>query len=100
MLSFDDLFGSIAEGMSAAYDNVRKQTGNAGVGALIAPVDPFNRSRVLTPIVAAAGVVSMLLLAGVVVGSMATAVAALLALYYLLTVVFGYELSVAVPTSF
>jgi hypothetical protein len=79
------------------YEGIRREAKETGVSALVTPVDPFNRSRVLAPVIAAAGVVSVLVLSGVAVGAMVTAAAALLAVYYLLTQVFGYELTVAMP---
>jgi hypothetical protein len=77
------------------YEGIRREARETGVGALVTPVDPFNRSRVLAPVIAAAGVVSVLLLSGVAIGAVVTAAAALLAVYYLLTQVFGYELTLA-----
>jgi hypothetical protein len=79
------------------YDALRRETRDTGVRALIAPIEPFNRSRVLSPIIAAAGVVSFLALSGIAVGAIVTAIVALLAIYYLLTQVFGYEISLAMP---
>lgn len=87
---FQRVFGNL-------YEGIRREARETGVGALVTPVDPFNRSRVLAPVIAAAGVVSVLLLSGVAIGAVVTAAAALLAVYYLLTQVFGYELTVAMP---
>jgi hypothetical protein len=87
---FQRVFGDL-------YEGIRREARDTGVGALVTPVDPFNRSRVLAPVIAAAGVVSVFLLSGVAIGAAVTAVAALLAVYYLLTQVFGYELVVAMP---
>ena len=85
---FQRMFGGL-------YEGIRREARETGVGALVTPVDPFNRSRVLAPVIAAAGVVSVLLLSGVAIGAVVTAAAALLAVYYLLTQVFGYELTLA-----
>lgn len=60
--------------------------------AMLSPVDPYNRSSVLTPLVAAAGVVGVVMLSGVALAAAAIAAAALLALYFLLSQVFGFEI--------
>ena len=65
--------------------------------SVISPVDPYNRSAVLTPIVAAAGVVGVVMLSGIVIASAVTAAAALLALYFLLSRVFGFDITMDLP---
>jgi hypothetical protein len=67
--------------------------------SLLSPVDPYNRSTVLTPIVAAAGVVGVVMLSGVVLASAVTAAAALLALYFLLSRVFGFDITMDLPAA-
>ncbi len=79
--------------------SVRRESHESGFSALLAPVDPFNRSDLLTPLVTIAGIIGMLVLSGVAVGALATTLVALLALYFLLTQVFGYELSLAMPAT-
>jgi hypothetical protein len=87
---FESVFGGL-------YDSLKRETRDSGVRSLVTPVAPFNRSRVLGPVIAAAGVVSIVMLSGIAIGGVVTAAAALLAVYYLLTQVFGYEISLAVP---
>lgn len=65
--------------------------------SLVSPVDPYNRSTVLTPIVAAAGVVGVVMLSGVAIAASITAAAALLALYFLLSHVFGFDITMDLP---
>jgi hypothetical protein len=65
--------------------------------ALIAPIEPFNRSRVIAPVIAAAGVAGLVVLSGIALSAIITAAAALAAMYFLLTQVFGYEISLIVP---
>ena len=96
--SFSDVLGSLGDQFQGLFDAVSEERGEGGLSELVRPVDPFNRSALLTPIVTAAGVVGIFMLAGVAVGAIATTLAALLALYYLLTQVFGYEVSFAAPT--
>ena len=87
-------FGSYAGGL---WDALRRETRDTGMRALVAPIEPFNRSRIVAPIVAAAGVVGLLMQSAVALASVVTAAAALAAIYYLLTQVFGYEISLNVP---
>jgi len=94
---FGDVLGTITGQARDFFESVRDEKREGGLGALLLPVDPFNRSALLTPIVTAAGVIGMLMLSGVAIGSLATTVAALLCLYFLLTQVFGYEINLAVP---
>ena len=86
--------GGVAGGL---YDALRRETRDSGVRALVAPVEPFNRSRLLAPVVAAAAIVGVLMLSGIAVGAVVTAAAAFAAIYYLLTQVFGYEISLTMP---
>jgi hypothetical protein len=78
-------FSQAAEGASAAAD----------LSSLVTPVDPFNRSSFFTPIIAGAGVLSVVLLAGVAITTFSVTMAAMLAIFFLLTEVFGYELELA-----
>lgn len=96
--NFNDVWSSFGEQMQGVFDAFGEETRDGGLASLVSPVDPFNRSAVLTPIVAAAGVVGVVMLSGLAVGAMVTTLAALMAVYYLLTAVFGYEISFAVPT--
>jgi len=82
----DDFYRAFAEGVR-----------DHGLRSLASPIDPFNRSAVLTPIVAAAGIVGIVLLSGVVIASAVTAASALLALYFLLSRVFGFDIVLDVP---
>jgi hypothetical protein len=79
------------------WESLRRETRDGGVRALIAPIDPFNRSRVVAPVIAAAGIATLLVLSGIALGAVVTAAAALAAIYFLLTQVFGYEISLIVP---
>jgi hypothetical protein len=96
-------FASVCEPLrktvGGIYDAIRRESRKTDVRALITPIEPFNRSRIFSPVVAAAGVVSVVMLSGIALGAIVTAAAALAAVYYLLTQVFGYELTLAVPTA-
>ena len=94
---FGKTFASLQGVFEGLYESVQRETREGGVGALVTPIAPFNQSKVLSPVIAAATVVSVVLLAGVALGAALAAVAALLAVYYLLTQIFGYELSLAMP---
>ena len=93
--NFSDLLSAVSEQFDTLTSAIWEESNENGFLALVTPVDPFNRSDLLTPIVSAAGIITMIMLSGVAVGAMATLLAALMALYYVLTEVFGYELAVA-----
>ena len=82
----DDFYRAFAEGVR-----------DHGFRSLVSPVDPYNRSAVLTPIVTAAGIVGVVMLSGIVIASAVTAAAALLALYFLLRLVFGFDIVLDMP---
>ena len=96
---FSDMWSQMGEQVQGIFDAFGEESREGGLASLVSPVDPFNRSAVLTPIVAAAGVVGVVMLSGVAVGAMVTTVAALMAVYYLLTAVFGYDISFSPPTA-
>ena len=87
-------FGSDAGGL---WESLRRETRDGSMRALVAPIEPFNRSRVIAPVIAAAGVVGLLVFSGIALSAIVTAAAALAAVYFLLTQVFGYEVSLIVP---
>ena len=95
--SFADILESLGEQAEGIFDAFTREGRESGISSLVTPIDPFNRSAVLTPLISVAGVISVLLLAGVAVGAMAALLTALMALYFLLTEVFGYDISLAVP---
>jgi hypothetical protein len=94
---FGETFESWQDTFEGLFERLRREAREGGVRALVTPVAPFNQSKTFSPVIAAAAVVSIVLLSGVALGAALAAAAALLAVYYLLTQVFGYELSVAVP---
>ncbi|MFQ5477035.1 MAG: hypothetical protein ACE5E4_00275 [Candidatus Binatia bacterium] len=98
-MDFD--FGAMLGGMGQQFEglfNAFVEEGeDSGFSSLLAPVAPFNSSGVLTPLVSVAGCISIIMLSGVAVGALATLLASLLAVYFLLTEVFGYNIALAVP---
>jgi len=96
--SWQDAFDDFGRQAHEWYSAFAKHARDRGLRSFVEPVDPYNRSRVLAPAVAAAGVVGVVLLGGVVVAASVIAAAALLAMIFLLTGVFGYDLSLTVPT--
>lgn len=97
--SFSDLFDTLGDQVQGMFDAFTQERQEGGLAALVMPIDPFNRSSILAPIIGAAGVISALMLSGVAVGALATMLAALLALYFLLSRVFGYEISLDLTPS-
>lgn len=79
--------GALAE---AFWLDVRER----GVAVYVQPVGPYGRSLV-APLVTAAGILGIIVLAGVAVTAMGTAVLALVALWLLLSQVFGFSLEFA-----
>ena len=74
------------------FEAIRQETREQGLLPLLEPVAPFNHSRILLPLVIAGALMSLLLLSGIAIGAFATLFAALLALYLLLSEVFGISL--------
>lgn len=63
-----------------------------GFGTLFAPVSPFNRWPFLSPIIGIAGAAAIFTLTGVAAAALVVMSLSLLAVVYLLTQVFGYEI--------
>jgi len=59
---------------------------------LLEPVAPFNQSPLLLPLVVAGSLISLIVLSGIAIGAFAALFTALLALYLLLSEVFGVSL--------
>jgi hypothetical protein len=99
MWSWEEVWGDAgghADDLFRAFRSFSEGAGRAGFRTLASPVDPFNRSS-LTPLVAVAGVVGVVMLSGVAIGAALVAAAALVALYFLLHHIFGFEVSIDVP---
>ncbi len=92
---FDDLYESLNEQLSSLFGSSVDEGRSYDLSTLLAPVDPFNRSPLFTPVVRTLGAVGIVCLSGVALGGLAVALAAFAALYFLLTEVFGYELALA-----
>jgi hypothetical protein len=73
-------------------ENIRQETNERGLMPLLEPVAPFNQSPLLLPIVIAGSLISLIFLSGLAIGAFATLFTALLALYLLLSEVFGVSL--------
>jgi len=96
--TWQDAFGDFSHQAQDWYSAFAKHARDRGLRAFVEPVDPYNRSRFLSPAVAAAGVVGVVLLGGVVVAASVIAAAALFAVIFLLSEIFGYDLSLVVPS--
>lgn len=70
-------------------ETIKQETREQGLLPLFEPVAPFNRSRLLLPLIVAGSLVSLVFLSGIAIGAFATMFVALLALYLLLSEVFG-----------
>jgi hypothetical protein len=73
-------------------DSLRQETNERGLMPLLEPVAPFNQSPLLLPLVVAGSLISLILLSGIAIGAFAALFTALLALYLLLSEVFGVSL--------
>ncbi len=96
------MFWGAGQVLSGLGDEVRDFVSNLwaekadqGVAGLLAPVAPYNRSTLLTPVVTVVGVIGVLVLSGVAVASLAAMTTALIVIYFLLTEVFGYEIQLS-----
>jgi hypothetical protein len=91
---FDYIYGQAMQ----LIETVREETREHGILPLLEPVAPFNRSKLLLPLVVAGALMSLLLLSGIAIGALAALFAALVGLYLLLSEVFGVSLELhAVP---
>ena len=73
-------------------ENIRQETSERGLMPLLEPVAPFNQSPLLLPLVVAGSLISLIVLSGIAIGAFAALFTALLALYLLLSEVFGVSL--------
>ena len=73
-------------------DTIREETRTNGIMPLLEPVAPFNRSRLLLPLVVAGALMSLVFLSGIAIGAFAALFAALIGVYLLLSEVFGVSL--------
>jgi hypothetical protein len=73
-------------------ENIRQETNERGLIPLLEPVAPFNQSPLLLPLVIAGSLISLIFLSGIAIGAFAALFTALLALYLLLSEVFGVSL--------
>jgi hypothetical protein len=73
-------------------ENIRQETSERGLMPLLEPVAPFNQSPLLLPLVVAGSLISLIFLSGIAIGAFAALFTALLALYLLLSEVFGVSL--------
>jgi len=73
-------------------ENIRQETSERGLMPLLEPVAPFNQSPLLLPLVVAGSLIALILLSGIAIGAFAALFTALLALYLLLSEVFGVSL--------
>ena len=73
-------------------ENLRQETTERGLMPLLEPIAPFNQSPLLLPLVVAGSLVSLVFLSGIAIGAFAALFTALLALYLLLSEVFGVSL--------
>ena len=96
-IDWESLLDGAVEQMRGWYDAFDDESRASGLSSLLSPVDPFNRSAILTPVVAAAAVVSLIVLSGAAIAAAAVTISALLAVSYVLSEIFGYEVSLAVP---
>ena len=74
------------------FDAIRAEATEQGFFPLLEPIAPFNRSRLLLPLVIAGSLLSLVFLSGLAFGAFATLLGALLGLYLLLSEVFGVSL--------
>jgi len=74
------------------FEAIREETRERGLMPLLEPVAPFNRSRLLLPLVVAGALTSLVFLSGIAIGAFAALFIALIGLYLLLSEVFGVSM--------
>lgn len=87
---WEDLSRQVRSLVNAVVD----ETGVDGMFPLMRPVAPFNQPAFLAPVVTVTGLISMMLLSGVVVTAFGMMLVALLAMYLLLVRVFGLSIEI------
>ncbi len=93
--SFDDVLRDIRGPIDNLFGTFGSGSPTTDISTLLRPVDPYNRTPVMASLVGAAGAVGLVMLSGLALGAMAVSVLAMLGVLFLLTEVFGYEISVA-----
>ena len=73
-------------------DNLRQETNERGLMPLLEPIAPFNQNPLLLPLVVAGSLISLIFLSGIAIGAFAALFTSLLALYLVLSEVFGVSL--------
>jgi hypothetical protein len=86
------MFEYVYDQAKQLIDIIREETRTNGIMPLLEPVAPFNRSRLLLPLVVAGALMSLVFLSGIAIGAFAALFAALVGLYLLLSEVFGVSL--------
>ncbi|MEO6027200.1 MAG: hypothetical protein ABIR79_10080 [Candidatus Binatia bacterium] len=86
------MFDYIYDQASQLLENIRQETSERGLMPLLEPVAPFNQNPLLLPLVVAGSLISLIFLSGIAIGAFAALFTALLALYLLLSEVFGVSL--------
>jgi len=86
----DEVQRQLHEVAGAFWTEVREH----GVTPYLQPVGPYNRGAV-APLATVAGILGIVLLSGVAIAALGTAILALLALWMLLAQVFGFSLEVS-----
>ena len=89
---FAGVFASGQQGQWSKGGENQSPGEEPGFGTLFAPVAPFNRWPFLSPIIGIAGAAAIFALTGVAAAALVVMSLALLAVVFLLTQVFGYEI--------
>ena len=90
---YQDIFEQFRDQMEGLFSQLDGGEGLSNTLALFEPVGDYAEALGFKPLVAAAGLTGVALLSGVVLAALVTAMIALAAVYFLLTEVFGFELS-------
>ncbi len=95
---FEEMMRELRRGLDGVFEKVggaEQEMPRGGLSSFFSPVDPYNRWPVFAPLLAAVGVAALVALSGVAVVAFAAMMAALAAMWFLLSEVFGYELALA-----
>ncbi|MBI5504860.1 MAG: hypothetical protein HY899_08655 [Deltaproteobacteria bacterium] len=95
---FEEMMRELRRGLDDIFtkvDGAEHEMPRGGLSTFFSPVDPYNRWPVFAPLLAAVGVAALVAFSGVAMVAFTAMMLALSAVWFLLSEVFGYELSLA-----
>ena len=88
---FEDALRNFRRNFGGGFTSTSTDGEEPGFATLFAPVDPWNRFPLLAPIISVVGATAVILFTGIAATSLVVMSFALMAVWFLLSEVFGYE---------